>query len=54
MIPLIDSAALFGGPSPARQIADEAIRLAATDIGFLMMTNLPADVPMGSAARQSM
>jgi isopenicillin N synthase-like dioxygenase len=52
MIPLIDSAALFGGPSPARQIADEAIRLAATDIGFLMMTNLPADVPMGSAARR--
>src|SRR5689334_11347688 len=52
MIPLIDSASLFGGPSPARQIADAAIRQAATGIGFLMMTNLPADIPMGPAARR--
>src|ERR1044071_7356901 len=52
MIPLIDSAALFGGPSPARERADAAIQQAAVGIGFLMMTNLPADVPMGPAARR--
>ena len=52
MIPLIDSAALFGGPSPARESADAAIQQAATGIGFLMMTNLPADVPVGPAARR--
>ncbi len=52
MIPLIDSAALFGGPSPERERADAAIQQAATGIGFLMMTNLPAEIPMGPAARR--
>ena len=52
MIPLIDSAALFGGPSPARERADHEIHQAATGVGFLMITGLPADVPMGSAARR--
>ena len=52
MIPLIDSAALFGGTSPARERADHEIRQAATGVGFLMMTGLPDDVPMGSTARR--
>lgn len=52
MIPLIDSAALFGGPSPARECTDREIHQAATSVGFLMMTGLPADVPMGGSARR--
>src|SRR5471032_602481 len=52
MIPLIDSAALFAGPSAARDEADRRIHQAATSVGFLMMAGLPADMPMGPAARR--
>lgn len=52
MIPLIDSAALFAGPSPARERADSEIRRAATSVGFLMIRDLPADIPMGAPARR--
>lgn len=41
MIPLIDIAPLFGGPSPARDTADRAILAAAGDSGFLTVTGLP-------------
>jgi isopenicillin N synthase-like dioxygenase len=52
MIPLIDSAALFAGPSAAREQADRRIHEAATGVGFLMMTGLSAAMPMGQAARR--
>src|SRR4029077_15412605 len=52
MIPLIDSAALFGGPSPARDRADSEIHRAATGVGFLMIRDLPTDIPLGTAARR--
>jgi hypothetical protein len=45
-IPLIDVAALFGGPSGARDRTDEAIMAAATTFGFFAAGGLPADVPI--------
>src|SRR5258706_3744218 len=52
MVPLLDIAALFEGPSPRRTEADRQVRDAATSIGFLMMSGLPAEFPLGPAARR--
>jgi isopenicillin N synthase-like dioxygenase len=41
MIPTIDIAALFNGPSAARNVADAAILGAAQEIGFMTVTGLP-------------
>jgi isopenicillin N synthase-like dioxygenase len=46
MIPLIDSAPLFGPPGPARDAADAAILAAATGTGFMTIGNLPGQVPI--------
>jgi len=42
-IPVIDIAALFGGASPQRAHADEAVAAACRDVGFLVVTGLPHD-----------
>lgn len=54
MIPLIDIAALFNGPSPRRTEADRRVHDAATGIGFLMMAGLPAEIPLGPDARRGL
>lgn len=50
-IPVIAIGSLFGARSPARDATDAAIARAAGDTGFLIVTGLPADVPLGPAAR---
>ena len=54
MIPRIDVAPLFAGPSPRRDAIDAAILAAAHDSGFLTMTGLPADCPIDAARRGEM
>jgi isopenicillin N synthase-like dioxygenase len=54
VIPIIDIGALFGGSSPARAAADRAVFDAATRIGFMTVTGLPTDVPIGSETRRQM
>ncbi len=43
MIPKIDIAALFQGPSAARDSADAALAAAARETGFMTVTGLPGD-----------
>jgi isopenicillin N synthase-like dioxygenase len=50
-VPRVDVSALFGPAGPARAAADRAIATAAGDIGFLSITGLPADTPLGHEAR---
>jgi isopenicillin N synthase-like dioxygenase len=50
-VPLIAIGSLFGGAGPERAAADAAILAAGAEIGFLSVTGLPADVPLGPAAR---
>lgn len=54
MIPVIDIAPIFGPAGPARDRADAAIIEAATVHGFMTVTGLPGDVPLGEDARASM
>lgn len=51
MIPLINVAPLFGADPAARAACDAEILRAATEIGFMVITGLPAWAPHGSAAR---
>ncbi len=53
-IPVLDIGALFGGPSPARDGIDAAILRGAGENGFLIVTGLPADVPLGASARHAL
>jgi isopenicillin N synthase-like dioxygenase len=50
-IPVIDVAALFGGPSPARDRTDAAIMEAASTFGFFAAGALPGDVPIDRESR---
>jgi isopenicillin N synthase-like dioxygenase len=50
-IPLVDIAPLFGSDTALRVATDAAILRAAGEVGFLAITGLPADVPLGSTAR---
>ncbi len=50
-IPTLDVAPLFGPDSPERQRVDESIQRSAGKVGFLVLTGLPSDVPLGSTAR---
>jgi isopenicillin N synthase-like dioxygenase len=50
-IPFIDISALFGMPSRARDLTDQAIMAAAAAPGFMVVGGLPPDVPMGRAVR---
>jgi isopenicillin N synthase-like dioxygenase len=50
-IPVIDISSLFGGPSPARDRTDHAIKAAAAESGFMTVTGMPTDVPVGSLVR---
>ncbi len=50
-IPCIDIGSLFGAPSRARDLADQAIMTAAATSGFLVVRGLPADAPAGHATR---
>lgn len=43
MIPLIDIAPLFDGPSPARDRAEAQVMEAAREIGFMTVTGVPGD-----------
>jgi isopenicillin N synthase-like dioxygenase len=50
-IPLIEIGALFGPASDERLRTDRAIMAAAATPGFLTVTGLPGDVPIGPTAR---
>ena len=50
-IPCIDIAPLFRAASRERDFADQAIMAAAATSGFMVVSGLPVDVPLGSAAR---
>jgi isopenicillin N synthase-like dioxygenase len=50
-IPVINVAALFGGPSPLRDRTDAAIMQAASTFGFFAAGALPADVPIDRESR---
>lgn len=50
-VPAVDISALFEPRSAARAATDAAILQAAGDIGFLSITGLPPEVPLGPAAR---
>jgi isopenicillin N synthase-like dioxygenase len=54
LIPRIDVAALFAGPSPQRDRVDAAILAAVRDSGFMTIGNLPADLPMDAAHRRAL
>src|ERR1700693_1632280 len=53
-IPVIDVAALFGGPSPARDRTDAAIMEAASTFGFIAASTLPGDVPNDRESRSQL
>jgi isopenicillin N synthase-like dioxygenase len=53
-VPSVDVGALFGPPGRARTAADQALAAAAGDIGFLSITGLPADTPLGPEARAAL
>ncbi|HEX9138490.1 MAG TPA: 2OG-Fe(II) oxygenase family protein [Steroidobacteraceae bacterium] len=53
-IPEIDIAGLFGTASPARAEADRALIDAACGMGFLLVTGLPDDVPVGDRNRREL
>jgi isopenicillin N synthase-like dioxygenase len=50
-VPIIDVSALFRPHTAARAATDAAIFAAAGDVGFMTITALPADVPLGRVAR---
>jgi isopenicillin N synthase-like dioxygenase len=54
MIPRINVAPLFTGPSPARDAVDAAIRAAAQGAGFMSIGGLPRDLPVDAAARRAL
>jgi isopenicillin N synthase-like dioxygenase len=54
MIPIIDIAALFGPPSASRDTADRALRRAATEAGFMIVTELPKDAALTPAMRRDL
>jgi isopenicillin N synthase-like dioxygenase len=53
-IPALDISALFAGRSGTRERTDRALRRAASELGFLIVTGLPSDVPLGPAARAAL
>jgi isopenicillin N synthase-like dioxygenase len=53
-IPALDLSTLFQARSPARDRTDAALRAAASEQGFLIVTGLPAEVPLGPAARRTL
>ena len=53
-IPTIAIAALFGGTSRERDAADRAVMEAASGSGFMIVSGLPADVPLGPATRRAL
>jgi isopenicillin N synthase-like dioxygenase len=50
-IPLIDIGSLFGERSLRRDVTDRAIMAAATTSGFMVVRDLPPEVPAGNRAR---
>src|SRR5277367_278263 len=50
-IPSIDIGPLFGPPSPARNLIDQAIMAAASASGFMVVNGLPLEIPSGPAVR---
>jgi isopenicillin N synthase-like dioxygenase len=54
MVPRIDVSALFGPVGRSRDAADERVAAAAGDIGFLSITGLPTDTPLGPEARAAL
>jgi isopenicillin N synthase-like dioxygenase len=50
-VPIVAIGPLFGPQGPPRDRTDRAIMAAAADVGFLTIAGLPADVPLGPAAR---
>jgi isopenicillin N synthase-like dioxygenase len=54
VIPVIDIAALFGSAGAARDATDRAVMEAATRIGFMTVTGLPASVPLSPDMRRQL
>jgi isopenicillin N synthase-like dioxygenase len=53
-IPSVDVAPLFEGPSQRRDAADRSIIQAASEIGFMTITNLPPEIPIGRETRNEL
>jgi isopenicillin N synthase-like dioxygenase len=53
-IPALDISALFHAHTTQRERTDAALRRAAGEQGFLIITGLPAEVPLGQAARHDL
>ena len=51
-IPVLDVSALFRAHSTERDRTDAALRQGAREQGFLIVTGLPSDVPLGHACRR--
>ena len=54
MVPTIDVAPLFGPADEARAAVDRAVAAAAADIGFLTITGVGAQTPLGREARAAL
>src|SRR5215472_4054391 len=54
MIPSIDIGALYGPSSAARAAADRSIIAAASDVGFMLLSGLPAELPHGPTVRREL
>jgi isopenicillin N synthase-like dioxygenase len=52
-IPVLDIGALFGAPSAERDGIDAALSQGAREHGFLIVTGMPSDVPLGPAQRSA-
>ena len=53
-IPVLDIGSLFGGAGAERSATDRLLQQAASDVGFLCVTGLPSDVPIGPGARREL
>jgi isopenicillin N synthase-like dioxygenase len=53
-IPVIDAEPLFGPDGEARRTRDAAVRAAAQQAGFLILTGLPESAPVGADARRDL
>ena len=53
-VPQVDVSALFRPAGLARAVADRAIVAAAGDIGFMIITGLPAGTPLGGEVRAAL
>lgn len=54
MVPRLDIAPLFGGPSPERDAVDRAIMAVSGEIGFMSVHGLPTRIPLSRSHRHAL